>query len=57
MQSKIWALPQHAIENAARSAGTSNNKEGTVSTGARCHAGMSGVTWGQAECNGGEPVN
>ena len=57
MQSKIRALPQHAIENAARSAGTSNNKEGPVSTGARCHAGMSGVTWGQAECNGGEPVN
>ena len=37
-------------ENAARSA--SNNKEGPVSTGARCHAGMSGVTWGQAECIG-----
>ena len=36
---------------------TSNKKEGPVSTGARCHAGMSGVNWGQAECNGGEPVN
>ena len=29
-----------------------NNKEGPVSTGARCHAGMFGVTWGQAECTG-----
>ena len=24
---------------------TGNNKEGPVSTGARCHAGMSGMTW------------
>ena len=63
MQSKIQALPQHAIEiapkccNISKWQDTGNNKEDPVSTGARCHAGMSGVTWSQAECNGGELVN
>ena len=52
MQSKIRALPQHAIETATKCCKICRHKEGPVSTGARCHAGMSGVTWGQAECNG-----
>jgi len=50
MQPKIHTLPQHVIK-------VLQDLQGKAITKKAQFAGRSGMTWGQAECVGGEPVN